>query len=213
MPLPNNSHPVTPGSGQVLAAHTVGGKTFPVVVQCDNNGTLISDPNGVYSAVGIWPATTGAQPTHLMSILNADATLKLDILAVWFRSVNETDGGPVRTRLKRITAHSSGTTVTPEKIDTASGALDADITVRRHNISTTLVCTVTGNELSAFMDRPIVASNGLYMNLGNPFLWNHLRDGGPIVCNQNQGVVITSPPDAGMLSAGLCFGVIIFRVR
>jgi len=210
VPLANSSFAVTPGSGASVAAHAVGGVKLLAMVRTDNSGLIIDDPTDVYcAAVRIAPT---AQPTHLLSLMNTHASLIVDVLAVHITSMidESTFGVQSRERLRRITAHSNGAAVTPVKLDTASGALDAAITMRKFTGS--LTCTVTGEAFASGMSYPYQPGSGQYAYRARHWLWNYANDGLAIPCRQNEGIAISSPADTNAYDDEFYVGM-MFRVR
>lgn len=165
--------------------------------------------NGFESTENIFVATVlasaaGASKNHL-SIFNADATIKIDILQAYVtKEMTAAVTGLTRGhRLFRFgTVHSAGAVVTPLQLDTAMGAIDADVTVRSGS-------TVSGAEaipLGAIgVNEEETGSGGGRMQL---FDWKDYNR--PITLNQNQGVTIQQDSTAG---TGLVSCVIVFRQR
>lgn len=207
MTLPNDSIVVTPGSGATVASHLISSKEYEVWVRAEENGALISD------VVGLWSVnflTVPSTPQNAISILNADAALIVDVLAVWIQPVGGTGGGFFRDdpySLTRITAHSGGTSLTPSKVDTTTGALDADITVLGQATS----ATTTGEAFGTYQNGGNSAGPdaGPY---GRVYLWNWKIEGVPIVLRQDEGVLAVERGAGGALTYGSYVGI-TFRVR
>lgn len=78
-------------------------------------------------------AVTFAQNKHAISILNGSGSGKVVAIKKLFMintQLSGVTGVAVRCDVKRITAHSAGTTVTPVSCDTTNPSLDANITVK-----------------------------------------------------------------------------------
>lgn len=212
MPKPNGSHEITEGSGEVLAAHGIGSILYPVVVPTDALGEMLFDPSDCFAGnyIGFIP---DALPVGFASILNADATLLVDVLAVWLSGSTENSADDLPASVIRITAHSSGALLTPVKLDTNTANLDADITVRGRGTGGSLLSiTTSGSALAGNMVRGPMATAGQFNPnpTGRFWLWNHLQQG-PIVCRQNEGVAISNRGDGSLL--GPYDMGFIFRVR
>jgi len=206
MTLPNDSILVTPGSGATVATHLVSSKEYQALVLCDAAGHIIDDPGGVYIASTLAMAK-GASRNYL-SLHNGDGALIVDVLGIWV--AQEQTGavtGLVRGyRLFRTngSAHSGGTLNTPVKLDTASGALDADITVRSNNQ------TVTSSGEALMGAGVSEEETGGAGATGKIWLWNRTEMGFTLPVRPGEGVMVQQDSTAGtgVLSAG-----IIFRVR
>jgi hypothetical protein len=141
MTLPNDSIPVTPGSGAVVATHTVSSKEYQAVVLADADGHL-KGSNAAYRLL-VPGSAVGANKVHL-DFWNGDAALVLKILSVKvLPDIDTAVTGVVSAEvaLTRTTAIGTGGTAAAlestsltaaaiNKLDTASPALDADITAR-----------------------------------------------------------------------------------
>lgn len=78
-------------------------------------------------------AVAFAQNKQMISIMNAVGSGKMVVLKKLFlinNAIAAVTGVALRQELKRITAHSSGTLVTPQPSDSASPSLPAEVTVR-----------------------------------------------------------------------------------
>lgn len=205
MTLPNDSILVTPGSGATVATHSVSSKEYQVVMQADAAGNLIDDPVGVYAASTVAMAKSASK--NYISIFNADASLVVDVLHVWVaQELTAAVTGLVRGyRLYRTTstAHSAGTSNTPVKLDTTTGTLDADITVRSNGQTV----TSSGEAITALGVAEEETGAG---GASNMWMWNWKLFGTSLVLRQNEGVMVQQDGTAGtgVLSAG-----VIFRVR
>ncbi len=185
---------VTIGASLPAGANLIGG-TFT------GNGFVSSD--NVYSAV-IVASAAGASKNHL-SIYNADASLKVDILTVYVtKETTAAVTGLIRGhRLFRFTtAHTGGTTPTVRRLDTGMSALDADVTVRAAS-------TIGGAEAEPLaavgVGEEETATTG-----GRLILFDHRETNRPITLNQNEGVSVQQDATAG---TGLVSVGILFRVR
>jgi hypothetical protein len=165
------------------------------------NGFAASE--NIYSAT-VLASAAGASKNHL-SIFNADATLKVDILQVYVtKEMTAAVTGLVRGhRLFRFTTvHSAGTTPTARKLDTTMTDLDADVTVRAAS-------TVTGAETEPLAAIG-VGEEETATTAGRQTVFDHRETNRPITLNQNQGVTLQQDATAG---TGLVSVVILFRVR
>lgn len=142
MTLPNDSINVTPGVGEVVATHIIGGKEYQVVILAGPSGHL-TDSLDTHLAYADNVAFAGNK--YHVSILNASGSGKIvkchKIFAINLQVAGVT-GVMVRFDVFKIIAHSGGTIVTPEKLDTIVDNLPAGITVRTGATSVTL-----GNKL------------------------------------------------------------------
>ena len=196
---------VTPGSGATVATHTVNSKEHQVIMLADAAGNLIDEPLGVYAFTTV--AMAKAASRNYLSIYNDDAALIVDVLGVWVaqESTAAVTGLIRGYRLFRTTASAptGGTSNTPVKLDTTTGALDADITCRTNN----LTATASGEALAAVgVGEEETGAGGAIRH----WLWNWKIEGLPIVLRDNEGIVVQQDATAGtgVLSAGA-----IFRVR
>lgn len=137
----NDSILVTPGSGATVATHTVASKEHQVVMIADPDGQL-RNSNPVYTLI-VQGSTVGANKVH-MDMFNADPAILVKVLSVKVRpDIDTAVTGVVSAEiaLTRTTAVGTGgtaavldgTTLTAPtfaELDTASPALDADITAR-----------------------------------------------------------------------------------
>lgn len=207
MTLPNDSILVTPGSGATVATHAVSSKEYQVVVLADAAGQLIDDPVGVFATAGL--AMAKAASRNYLTLFNGDASLVVDVLGVYVsQEATAAVTGLVRGyRLFRTTstAPTGGTLQTPAKLDTTTGALDADIAARVSSGSG-VTATASGDALAAVgVGEEETGSGG-----GRHWLWNWKIEGAPIVLRQNEGVVVQQDATTG---TGLVSAGVIFRVR
>jgi hypothetical protein len=128
---PNDSVSITPGSGTTIAAHTVDGKTYPVIIPAGPNGHL-TDSAPSYLAWANDVTTDNATNVSHISILNTttDKIVQLHKLFMVPLQTAAVTGIMLRFDALRITAHSAGTQITPEVLDSTNAALPAGVTVR-----------------------------------------------------------------------------------
>lgn len=205
MTLAGDSITITPGSGATVATHTVSSKEHQVVMIADAAGQLIDDPIGCYASASL--AMSKSASKNYISLFNADASLIVDVLGVWIsQELTAAVTGLVRGyRLFRTTstAHSGGTANTPVKLDSTTGALDSDITVRSNGQTV----TSSGEALSAVgVGEEETGAGGAMRH----WMWNWKIEGVTVVLRQNEGVMVQQDATAGtgILSAG-----VLFRVR
>jgi hypothetical protein len=141
MTKPSDSINVTPGSGAVVATHLMDSKEFQAVVIVDADGH-IRRSNPVYRMI-VNGSAVGANKVHC-DLFNADATAILKVVsAKVLPDIDTAVTGVVSAEiaLTRTTAVGTGgtahtlestslTAAAINKLDTASAALDADITAR-----------------------------------------------------------------------------------
>lgn len=183
--------------------------TLPALIASSAIIGKVQSANGFESTDNIYVASVvasaaGASKNHL-SLYNADATLKVDVLEVYItKETTAAVTGLIRGhRLFRFTtAHSAGAVVAPLQLDTAMSALDADITARSAS-------TIGGAEA-----RPLgvigIGEEETGSGGSKSSLFNHKDYNRPITLNTNEGVVIQQDATAG---TGLISAVIVFRVR
>lgn len=85
-------------------------------------------------------AVTFAQNKHVISLLNGSGSGKVVAIRKLFMintQLTSVTGVAVRADVKKITAHSGGTVVTPQSCDSASAAIPAEITARTAATSVT----------------------------------------------------------------------------
>lgn len=206
MPQVNDSINVTPSGSTAVATHLINSKEHQAVVICDAMGYLIDDPNGIYIASTMAMAKSASK--NYLSLHNGDGTLIVDVLGLWIaQELTAAVTGLVRGyRLNRTngTAHSGGTANAPVKLDTASGALDADITVRSNGQTV----TASGEALNGA--GVAEEETGAAGSIGRIWMWNRNELGLVLPVRPGEGVMVSQDATAGtgFLSAG-----IIFRVR
>jgi hypothetical protein len=128
---PNDSVAITPGSGTPIAAHTVAGLTFPVVIPAGPNGHL-TDSAPSYLAWANDVTTDNTANVSHFSLLNteSDKIVQLHKLFVVPLQTAAVTGIMLRFDAHRITAHSGGTLVTPETLDSANPSIPSGVTCR-----------------------------------------------------------------------------------
>jgi hypothetical protein len=155
MSLPNDSIAVTPGTGAVVATHTVSSKEYQAVVIADPDGHL-KGSNAVYRMT-VPGSAVGANKVHC-DLFNGDAALVLKVLsAKVLPDIDTAVTGVVSAEvaLTRTTAVGTGGTAAAlestsltaaaiNKLDTASPALDADITARAAPVGGATAGTLLG---------------------------------------------------------------------
>lgn len=142
----------------------------------------------------------------ILSLYNADATLKVDILRiVLFAEPAAVVTGIIRgfRAFRFTTLHSAGTVGAASKLNTAMGNLDADITIRNNGV------TIGGAEAE-----PLAACSVAEEETGGAstqvemFNWTQL--GMPITLNTNEGIAIRRE---NVVSTATTSALIYFRVR
>jgi hypothetical protein len=126
---PNDSVAITPGSGPSIAAHTVAGLTYPVIIPAGPNGHL-TDSAPSYLAWANDVTTDNATNVSHFSILNttSDKIVQLHKLFMVPLQTTAVTGIMMRFDVHRITAHSGGTAITPETLDSTNPAVPAGVT-------------------------------------------------------------------------------------
>lgn len=136
--LPNDSVSVTPGSGVNIATQTINSKEYQAVINAGCSGHLL-DSKPSYIAWANDVAFAGSK--YHISILNATGSGKI-VRVIKLFAVNvmvaSATGVGVRFDMHRISAHSGGTAISVEKMDTANDAPPAGVTVRTGATSVTL---------------------------------------------------------------------------
>jgi hypothetical protein len=152
---------VTPGSGVNVATQLISGKEYQVLMMAGAAGHL-EDSKPTYMA---WVNDAAfAQNKYHISILNAASSGRIvrliKLFAVNVRVAGVTGVG-VRFDAFKITAHSGGTTITTEKMDTANENLPALITIRTAPTAVTL-----GNRMWGFATTNEETGATMNLNLG-----------------------------------------------
>lgn len=211
MALPNDSIAITPGSGAVVAAHTINSKTYQVVIPAGPNGHLVdSTPTFVAWANDVSCDNT-ANVSHF-SILNEEANSIVQIHKLFAVNLNVTaiTGIMLRFDIMRITAHSGGTTITPETMDSTNAALASGVTCRSKS-------TVTeGNRLFGYactndevgVTGAVIAGTHALQGLNLVFESPRIQD---LTLRQNQGLHVKQ---VTATSVGGIYGYIcVFTVK
>ena len=202
---------VTPGSGATIASHTVSSKEHEVWMGADAAGNLNDDQLGVWATTAPGVAYVTGTTINGISLLNADAALIVDILGVWIAgeatSLPGAGDAYGNVRLRRMTAHSGGSSLTPAKIDTTTSSLDADITVR--SLATSV--TGTGEDLAA-KRLTFYPPSAVGVAHEKSWLWRP-EERIPIVCRQNEGIYVYGASVVSTSAAPQASFGIIFRVR
>jgi hypothetical protein len=132
MSLANDSILVTPGSGATVATELVSGKEHQVVMIADKSGNLLNSKDSyiVYTGNTIHVA---AARTTLFDIFNASGSGKvMRVTGVYIipALVAVTGVGQTYEVIRTSAVGTGGTTLTPQKYDSANPALPAQITAR-----------------------------------------------------------------------------------
>jgi hypothetical protein len=208
---PNDSVAITPGAGPTVAAHTVAGLTYPVVIPAGPNGHL-TDSAPTYIAWANDVTTDNATNVSHFSILNTttDKIIQLHKLFAVPLQTAAVTGVMLRFDVHRITNHSDGTLVTPETLDSANAALPAGVTCRSK-------ATVTeGNRLFGYAcsndevgaTGAVVAGAHILQGLNMMFESPRIQD---FTIRQNQGIHIKQ---VGATTIAAIFGYIcLFTVK
>lgn len=158
---PNDGVQVTPGAGVSLPTQLIDGKEYQVVMHAGPSGYL-ANAKETYMA---WVNNSAfAANKYHVSILNASGSgrvIRLQKLFAVNLQVSGVTGVAVRFDAFKITAHSGGTLVTPEKFDTTNADLPAQVTVRTGATSVTL-----GNRMFGFTTTNEEVGATTQLNLG-----------------------------------------------
>jgi len=127
--LPNDSITVTPGAGATVATHLANSKEYQMIMQADPDGHIIGSKDDWF--VWFTPATNAASRS-VGDLFNADATAKVRVRGIWVVPTSTAiTGAQIGFDLNKTSSvGTGGTTITPRPLDSASAALDADITAR-----------------------------------------------------------------------------------
>jgi hypothetical protein len=123
----NDAILVTPGSGATVATHLINGKEYQVVMQAGPSGHIL-DSMETYIATA--DAVANAANKQMLSLFNGVGSAKVVKLRKLFYVQNQTAavaGAATRVEVKRTTAQSVGTAVTPRPFDTTNAALPAQV--------------------------------------------------------------------------------------
>jgi hypothetical protein len=192
--LPNDSCPVTAGSGTDIATQLVSAKKFQVMMQADSSGHLIgSKPVFCYfipSQVHVAAAST----VH-WDMFNADAAFVIRVLSIrQIPNITTAVTGVVTDwLLERTTAvGTGGSAITAWAADTSNTSLDADVTCRSKPTggatqSTDLFSFSLSSEETNAATIQIASQGGLELV---PAPLTPVLGGQGIVLRQNQGLRI-----------------------
>lgn len=174
----------------------------PIGTELDYSATVVPPPTptfGNYSASAL--AMTKSASKNYLSLFNAHASLVVEVYSVKITQelTAAVTGFKRGYRLFRISAHSAGTTVTPDKLDSNYPDMASAITARANGQSATLV----GSAVSIASLNEDETASGSSEYLLDPTME-------PIRLRQNQGVLIQQDATAGV---GLLSAVMHFQVR
>ncbi len=211
MALPNDSIAITPGSGAVVAGNTIGGKIYQVVIPAGPNGHLTDSAPSYIAWANDVTCDNAANVSHF-SILNTEASSIVQVHKLFAVNLGITaiTGIMLRFDVTRITAHSGGTAITPEKIDSSNANLPAGVTCL------TKATVTEGNRLFGYATTNdeigttgnIVAGSVLLQGLNLVFESPRIQD---ITLRQNQGLHIKQ---VTATSVGGIYGYIcVFTVK
>lgn len=131
MALPNDSVAITPGSGAVIATHTVDGKEYQVVMTAGPSGHIHDSLPTYY----FWtPFAAGAANQRLMDLFNAAGSGKVVKVRKLFIQCNQaaiTGVGHIFDIIRTTAVGTGGTALTGRACDSANPAIPAQITARR----------------------------------------------------------------------------------
>ena len=123
--------------GTELAGFKVGGKEHLAVVLANASGHILDTKDTWWVGSG---SAAFAQNKHFLSGLNASGSgkvVKLRRLVLVNQQLAAVTGVAVAFEIKKITAHSGGTALTPVAADSADAALPAQVTFRTGATSVT----------------------------------------------------------------------------
>jgi hypothetical protein len=214
MALPNDSLIITPGAGTSLATQTISGKEYEVVIPAGPLGHLTDSAESYTAWANDVAVPTSANASHI-SILNAAGSGKIIQLIKIFAvnaGITALVGSMLRFDLMRITAHSGGSTITPEKLDTANGAIPAQITVRTGATSVTegariFGFAVTNDEVGT--NGSVIVGTHLLQMLNLLFESPRLQE---FTLREGQGIHIKQVTAAGA-TGGLYGWILVFALK
>lgn len=205
----NDSITVTPGAGATVATELINSKEYQAIVLADAKGQIIGGRETFVATDDTGLAAAAASST-LLSVFNASATHSLEIVHVYVTALSGAVTGLIRNyRLHRITANitAGGTAVTPVAFD-SSHSLTASVTVNRQTAAAT---PMTGHTISGVsMARASRYEEETGGGDARSVLFTEQDYNEPIVCRQNQGVIIVQDAAAAL---GTVFATIVFRQR
>jgi len=205
MALPNDSSPTS--SGEQLATHTVAGKEYQVFIEAGPSGHLRDSLDTFF----VWTGPQAfAANKHFLSLLNASGSgriVKVRKLFLINLQLAAISGVSVQFDVRRASAHSGGTLLTPETFDTANAALPAQITARAGATVTTgglLFSHATNNDevglTNAFPTPQIQAMMNLMME--HPSMQD-------LVLREGQGFTVQNVTSTTVGSYGVLAGITV----
>lgn len=213
MTLPNDSIAITPGSGAIVACHVIEGKKHQVLIPAGPMGHLVDSPATWTAWADSVVIATITNTSHI-SILNAVGTGRLIQLQKLFAinlCVTAFVGSMIRFDVHRITAHSNGTLITPESLDSWNASLPGGITIRTG-------ATVTeGTKLFGFpassdevgITGTIIAATHFLGGLNLLFESPRLQE---LTLREGQGIHVKQVT-AGTAAGGLYGWILVFAVK
>jgi hypothetical protein len=193
MALAGDSIDVTPGTGAVVATHTVGSKEHQVMMAADASGHIVgTKPHYVYT-IPSQVHVAAANAVH-WDMFNADATLVVRVVSIrQIPNITTAVTGVVFDWLleRTTSAGTGGTAQTAWLPDTADTALDSDITCRSKpsggaSQSTDIFNYSLSSEETNAATIQVASQGGL--ELVPPILGVVDRPAKGIVLRQNQGL-------------------------
>jgi hypothetical protein len=211
MALPNDSIAITEGSGAVVAAHTISGKVYQVVIPAGPNGHLTDSAPSYVAWANDVACDNTANVSHF-SILNTESASIVQVHKLFAVNLQTAAiaGIMMRFDVMRITAHSAGTDITPEKLDSTNANLPAGVTCK------TKATITEGNRLFGYaatndevgVTGAVVAGTHVLQGLNLVFESPRIQD---ITLRQNQGLHIKQ---VTATSVGGIYGYIcVFTVK
>lgn len=204
--LAGDSIDVTPGSGAVVATHTVSSKEYQVVMMAEADGHIVNSKDDWFA----WFApATNANSRSVGDLFNADAAAVVRVRGVWIVPTSTAiTGAQIAFDLNKTSAvGTGGTTVTPRPLDPNAPALDADITARA---GATGGATLAHLLLQQYhFNEETNASTALvqHQNLLPSSIGNRVAE---IVLRQNQGVQVKQ---SVAMTTGLTGALFYFTVE
>lgn len=209
MPQANDSILVTPGSGATVATELINSKEHQVVLLADAAGHIIGGRETFVGGDDTGLAAAAASSTPL-AIFNASATHTLEISHIIITLASGAVTGLISNfRVHRITANVSAgnTAVTPIALDSGD-TLTGSVTCNRQSAAAT---PMTGHTISGIaMGRATLYGEETGGGESRCIVYNELEVGEPILCKQNQGIIIVKDGAAG---TGTIFATVYFRQR
>lgn len=185
----NDSILVTPGTGATVATHTANSKEHQVMMVADEAGHILG------SKPTYWAFANGvafANNKQMFSLFNGSGSgkiVKLHTLRFFNMQISPVTGVELEIEIKLITARSSGTTVTPAKVDSQNAALPSQI-VAAHNSTVTegavLFSVMAVNEEISTTNNELIANT--LRQLGN--LLPHSEHTQPLTLREGEGITL-----------------------